>query len=472
MTRNLIFGLLLTTFNLFAQTEPVITVSLLANDKIADVNIDQDKYIKRVGELLDLMKKEFKGIPQDQKIAVLVVSHKVGKPTIEFYSKPKIIADKEQHFLKEVNSMNFENTKLVDFPILLNVNVKDGIVNNEFKEIILPVEKTKKEYENASLKRKYELNKIWATNEVLPVLSAYQTIVDDKFLGVKSFGTLISKTNFSESQNTSILTSKNADYWRANLEMEIGNQLIPATKIFTHISRGEFDYAMKYLEIVRMFSDPKSTTDIYLNELNWRLRVFNQQLSSDIGKGISEHDKGNYQKAISTYNNILLDYPNSAWALYEIYYSQNTLDVKNDKMKTEDRTSWDNSKIKIYQCNPLYNMDVRANNAKEGYLLFRRQEISELFKSKDEKLNDIYKYADISMDLEIYDFAAQLFWYSFTFSKDNNKALNRFLYCLEKLGVSNLKQNFKGDFTKEFEKIEIDKTKEMKKSAMYKSFKE
>ncbi len=461
---------LIANLNLYAQAEPEITISLLANDKIADVNIDQEKYIKSLGGALDLIKKEFKGISYDQKIAILIIGHKAGKPTIEFYSKPKINADKEQHFLKEINSLEFENTKIVDFPILLHVNIKEGVLGTEFKDIILPKARVVRDYENADLKQKFEINKAWATNEVLPVLGAYQIIVEDKFLGVKNLGTLVSKTNFSDKQDITALANKNPDYWRAILEMNLGNQLIPATKIFMHISQGEFDYALKYLEIVKLFSDPKSTANDYLSELSWRLDLFNQQLNTEIGNGIKEHDKGDYQKAITAYRSILNNYPNSAWALYELYYSQNALDIKNNKIKLEDRTNWDNAKVKIYYSNPLYNMDVRASNAKEGYLLFRRQEISKLFKNKDKRISDIYEYADISMDLGIYDFAAQLFWFSFTKSNENNKALSKFLYCVEKLGVSNLKQNFKGDFEKEFKKIDAEKEKEMTESPFYKAF--
>jgi tetratricopeptide (TPR) repeat protein len=474
MKLKIFFVILITSIaglNISAQTDPEITVTLLANDKIADVNIDQGKYIKNVGQVIDLMKTEFKEYSKDQMIAVLIVSHKSEKPTVEIYSKPKINADKEQHFLNSVNSLQFENTRLVDFPILLSLNIKNGDLSGDFKNVVLPTQKIKDDYEKADLKKKYDLNKSWATSQVLPVLAAYETIVDDKFLGVKNFGSLVTKTNFSENQNITKLTSNNSDYWRATLEMSVGNQLIPVTKIFMLISQGELDYAMKYLEIVQLFSDPKTIPNDYLKELSWRLKLFNQQLQAEIGNGIAEHDKGNYEIAISTYKSILNDYPNSAWTLYESYYSQNALDTKDGKGNATDRSDWDDAKIKIFKANPLYNMDVRASNGKEGYLLFRRQEINSLFKSNDERISDIYKYADISMDLGVYDFAAQLFWYSYIYGKDNKKALNRFLYCLEKLGVTDIKQNFKGDFEKEFKKIDNEKEKEMTKSAIYKAFK-
>ena len=67
---------ILTEMNLFAQSEPEISMNLLANDKIADINIDYDKFVKSFTETVKLTKKEFFGISKDQKIALLIVSHK------------------------------------------------------------------------------------------------------------------------------------------------------------------------------------------------------------------------------------------------------------------------------------------------------------------------------------------------------------------------------------------------------------
>jgi len=463
---------LLAGMNLFAQSEPEISMNLLANDKIADVNLDYDKFVKSFTEAVKLLKTEFPGISKDQKIALLIVSHKTGDPTFKFYSKPGIDISKEQKILTQIKALKFENTRLVDFPILMTINVKPDEINTTFNEIISPVEKANEEYKLADLKRKSELNKAWATNEVLPVLAAYQTIVDDKFLGVKNFGNLIARTNFSEVQNTFKLADNNSDYWRACMEMSGGNEIIPETKIFMYVSQGEFDYAMKYLEIIKIFASKTSNVEHYLKELSLRLELFNSQLNEEIKKRIAEHDKGNFQNAINVYAGISDNYPNSAWALYENYFSQNALDIKNKKITIKDRVDWDKAKINIYRCNPLYTMDVRATTGKESYLIARRGEITLLFKNKDEIMNDIYNYADISMDLGVYDFAAQLFWYSFTYTKNKNtSSLNKFLYCIDKLGVTDLKQVFKGNFEKEFRKIDSEKEKEMKESDSYKVIK-
>lgn len=474
MRKKNIFYLLiifLTTLNLFAQKEAELSVAFLANDKISKVNVDEGKFIESFKKITDLTNKEFAGISENQKIALLIVFHKIEKTTFELYSNPKINTGKQTDFLKKLNTLNLENTKLVDFPMLISINSKFEDIQNDFKDLVVPAEKDALEYQNANLKQKYELTKNYAIKEVLPVLSAYQIIVEDKFAGVKNFGNLVTKTDFTKNQDITTLTSKNSDFWRAGMEMELGNQLIPITKIFTLVSQGEFDHALKYIEIVRIFSNPKTYANDYLITLIEKLQTFNKELNAEIQKGIEEHDKGEFEKAIAVYSEILKSYPNSAWVNYELFYSQNALDVKTGKTDLKNRESWDKSKTTIYKHNPLYNMDVRANNGKEGYLLFRRNSINDLFKNKEEKLNDIYKYADIAMDLGVYDFAAQLFWYSFSYDKNAVDSLYKFLYCLEKLDVKNLKENFKGNFKKEFEKIEKEKEIEMTSSKIYKSFK-
>lgn len=467
------FILILVYGNAFSQNNKAeLMINLLSNDRIADVNINQEKFINSIAKISDYCKSNFNELPKTQKVGILIVVHKEGKPTYSIYSDPKIDISLKKKTLKELNKLKIENTKLVDFPIFISINSKNNGEISDFKEFTSPSELKLTEYKNADLQTKIKLNKEYAITEVLPILSAYQVIVDEQFIGVKKFGQLIQKTNFNKNQNIHKITSQNNNYWRATLEMDKGNQLIPITKIYTLVSQGEFDYAKKYIEILRSFSNPKTISDEYLESINYRLNLFNQDLEKEINKGIIEHDKGKYQKAIDVYKGILKIYPNSSWALYEKYYSENALKLKNETVSLEDKKDWNFAKLEIYKHNPLYNMDVRASNGKEGYLLFRRQEISSLFKNKDEKLSDIFKYAEIASDLGVYDFSAQLFWLTATFDNENSqKSINNFLYCIDKLGNTELKSNFKGDFKKLFKQIEKEKKNKMEKSSIYKSMK-
>lgn len=459
------------SFSIFAQEELDLTIGILGNEKIVDVNLNKEKFIKSISDVIDVIKKEYASIPKNQKVAIVIDFQKSGFPKFDFHFNPKMESKLEEKVITKINQLNIENPKFVNFPILILINSKYENSKNYFDELILPNENINKQYINASLKEKFDLNKKYAT-EIIPLLAAYQINVDDQFSGVKGFGNQINDLNFNDKQDEFKLTSQNSNYWRASMEMAVGNQLIPITKVFILASQGEFDQALKYMEILIAFSDPKTIPNDYLNELMDRIQTFQKELNEKIQKGIIEHDKENYKEAIAIYQSILQEYPNSAWAKYELYYSNNALKIKNNEIKIDDRTDWDSIKADIYKSNPLYNMNVRASNGKEGYLMFRRAEIGNLFQKKEERINDLIKYANIAMDLEVYDFAAQLFWLTNNYKNEEKNLIFKYLYCLEKLGVTDLKELFKGDYKKEFKKIENEKDKEMKNSKIYNTFKD
>jgi tetratricopeptide (TPR) repeat protein len=474
--KAILFSLsLMFNFYIWAQVSPKeeldLAIEILSRDNIADVNIDQTKYISYISNVTVELKKAFSETSTNQKVGVLMISHKTGATTFEVYSEPEIEIESKTKLLNSLSELKVENTKICDFPILFTINLKGTRFKEVFKTVSLPDDKARTEFERADLKTKSDLLKKWSVEEALPVISAYQVKVDDKFAGVKNLGKLLNELDFNHEHSVQNSLNNNTNYWRAVLEMEHGNQLVPLAKIAFLVSQSQFDYAGTYLDIVNMFAADKTIALSYLQELNWRLVAFNKQLTNEINKGIALHDQAKYQEAIEIYSSILKSYPNSAWANYELYYSQNALEVQQGKVSKDDRTLWNKAKPIIFKCNPMYGMDVRASNGKEGYLLFRRQSISDLFKDGDQKLKDVYKYADIAMDLEVYDFAAQLFWLSASFDKNAENALYKFLYCLEKLEVTDIKNNFKGNFEKEFKKIETKKEKEMKASPIYKSFK-
>lgn len=469
MKKVLLLILLSVNAVLFAQKKPEVSLALLGNDKITEVNlVDQERFLDNVKETIDAIQNEFSEINDSQKIAVYFNFHKTGQPTIEIYSDPKISIEKQKKCLEIFRTIKFENTKLVDFPMVYLLNTSFDKNNTGFKDFVYPGDKIRQEYEKADLKTKTALNKAFAI-EVLQILSAYETKVDDKFAGVKNFGKLVEKTNFNNPQDISKLTSNNSDYWRATMEMSQGNHLIPITKAFMLTSQGEFDYAFKYLELLKIFSDKDSSVNSYLVDLYNRIYILNESLNLEIQKGIAEHDKENYEKAIAIYTEILNNYPNSAWAKYELYYSQNTLNLETKKTDLDNRKLWDKSKTNVYKSNPLYPMDIRASSGKEYYLLSRRMSISNLFKDEKKFLDDVVEYANIASDLEVYDFAAQFYW--ITLPHDKN-VLSKYLYCLEKLGAPKMKENFKGDFKKEFRKLETEKEKRITESEEYKTFKD
>lgn len=458
---------LLVSLTGFSQ-DSKLTVAILGDQTIAEVNIDTDEFMTGIKALMDKVEEEGNALPGSYRLAVMVTLHKDAVADFEVYSKPMLDLDKVNAILKKLRAVKMGRAKFIDFPVAIGFNVGK---NFEEIEIVSPYDKIVKEYEEADLAQKVLLNKQWAA-EHLPVLIAFESSVEDKFKGVKDFGVELSKLDFSKKQNIKSLTDNNHNYWRATMEMSSGNLIIPVTKILMLMSQGEFDYAYKFAEILPMFSENTTTATVYLREINQRLGIFDDLLQQEIGKGIVLHDKGSYDDAIAVYKAILSQYPNSAWTMYEVYFSENAKGVKEGKVKLEDRAEWDNAKIAIYSANPLYNMDIRANTGKEAYLLYRRFEMSTLFKNKDERLKDVFEYADIAMDLGVYDFAAQLFWLTANYDKDaSEKSLLRYMYCLERLGIKDLKDNFNYDYQEAFITIEKEKEDVMKNSQAYQEMK-
>lgn len=468
-----LFASLVLSPSFFSQKDNFpMAIHLLANDDISEINVDSDAFLEYMKQITDLCRNTFNKVKKKQKIGLFVSIHPSGATSFELYAYPKLDEQVSNKFISDLKAIKVVNTKLVDFPIFFAINGnKDGSLS-DFPDFVTPENKKLLMFQNADLKGKYEQLKEFAVNEVLPVLAAYLLKAEDKYEGVRNLGKLISSTNFKENQDVEKLLNGNKDYWRAVLEMNVGNQLIPVTKVFSLVASGEIDYANKFIEILPMFSSEKSLASKYMQRLKIRTKLFYAEITNQIKIGIAEHDKGNFQKAISIYDNILSAYPNSAWALYEKYFSENEERISKDKEALIDGSHWDKAKIEIYKHNPLYDVDVRASNGKEAYLIFRRQEINKLFQKKEEALTDLFKYAEIAMDLNAYDYAAQLFWLSATHNKSSfEKSLHYFLYCLDKLGENEIKSNFKGDFKKIFKSIDEKRDDEMKQSFIYKAMK-
>ena len=177
----------------------------------------------------------------------------------------------------------------------------------------------------------------------------YETNVDPKFEGVLDVGRILEKGEYFNND-----IEKKSSYWRAIMEMSVGNQLIPFTKICVHIVKGEFDKAKRLLYVIKFFSDESTLSAILHEEISTKINLLTEELSDAINAGIALHDKGKYKEAVSHYETLMKVFPNSAWLNYELYFSK-TFDIKD--IKEADR-EWYKSKEIIYSCDPMYHMDA------------------------------------------------------------------------------------------------------------------
>ena len=121
---------------------------------------------------------------------------------------------------------------------------------------------------------------------------------------------------------------------------------------------------------------------------------------------------------------------------------------------------WPEARAAILACDPLYQMMAEAQGQEETYRLVLRLEINSLFKDRDKAARDLLRYADIARDLDVYGFAAMVYWNILTAVKPEDYAgrepLEDFLYCLEQLGVKTIKENFRGDHAAAFARIKAE----------------
>ena len=467
-----LLGILQQTSN--AAEKPELSIQLLTNELIMEANIDTDQltpWLKQsIAKAEEIAAKESK--PRD--VAIMTTIHKSRQATIQVSARPKYSPEETQAYTKELQKITSPKSRYCDSSILFLLQANGGCKDTQMEftpPIITPDEKTRQIFTSSSLEEKKALLQNWTKDQVIPILAHFTSSVDAKFEGVLAVGKILTPRDYSNKKNVADLTDSNSEYWRAVVEMSGGNQLIPACKIFMYVATGKFDIARKYLQVINLFSDRKNLAGHYLSELKWRLDDFFTVLNKEIQAGIALHDRKEYQLAIEHYKKILAAYPNSAWANYELYFSDITL---NQYKKDALDKKWDQYKQIVYSSDPLYTVNVRASTGKEAYLLFRRKLIEQLFKDKESIRQDVVKYADIALDLQEYGFAGQLYWLIFTsFEKDlynDRNMLAHFLYCLDKLGDTFIKQNFKGDFTKEFKKIEEQRQTLMKESTFYNVF--
>jgi len=455
-----------------AQSEVEMQIQLLTSDLIAEVNLDQKPFIEWVGAINDIIESELVKEPGDHEVVVLITLHQKQPATISVNARPAISEVRMKGLLAGLQQPLTPNTRITDYSFSISSKVNSGCPDESMAftpPLVYPWEAEFNAFNQMNLAAKKAALEDWVKQEVIPITAQFTNSVDAKFEGVLYVGSVLSEKKF-EKETTEKLTDQNPNYWRANMEMSQGNQMILFAKIAMFLANGEFDKAERLLFLLPFFSNENSLPIVYLEPLQGKMDLITAELNAAIEKGIALHDVGKYEEAVTYYESLLKVFPKSAWLNYEHYFSSAAM----LKESSDSEALWIKSKGVIYECDPLYPLDIKAKTGKEGYLLFRRQEIKMLFQSKESLKADFLNYADIALELENYGYAAQMYWLIVSYfpeeDHDNRDMLAHYLYCLDKLGDKTTIQNFKGDFEARFAQVEAERLEAMKNSTMYNVF--
>lgn len=451
------------------------SIVFITSEVIAEENFSRDAFITWIKAVQQSMGELMKSEKGDNVVKIIARWAKDRKCSYDISTCPANdkLVETAGSALKKVESpvANFTS-----FEIMLSFRFNEGCsAPDVFNPVISTAgEQMIKELSTQSLQQRKETIRHWALNEAIPVLSHFTRSVDAQFAGVRETGGILQRKSFLNGRVNDV-TDNNALYWRGVMEMGKGNMIIPISKVFMHVANDEFDLARRYLGMLFRFADKESLASHYLLDLNKYLDLFYKCHDSLMREGITLHDNMKYDQAIQKYNSILAAYPNSAWARYELYFSTS---YKNNPGKSADKTSelWNKHKDAVYGADPLYPMGGAANNAKDGFILFRHIAVKDLFADSKKLKEDLITYADIALDLGSYAFAGHLYWYLLTlFPEEKFRGHNflvYYLYSLEKLGVTGPRAFFKDDFSKEISSLDKERDEAMKKDPLYKSFKE
>jgi hypothetical protein len=293
----------------------------------------------------------------------------------------------------------------------------------------------------------------------IPTLAANARQADEKFLGVRHMAALLPTLDYHQPLAVDALAFRNSDYWRGVMEMVPGNHLVAAIPVFLFAANGELDQANRLGNILLTFSAKGAIADNLLREFSDRYQSYRKLLESEINRGIALHDRGHYREAIALYRAILSADPFSAWARYELFFS--TLHSGGPQAMLEEmkkKALWNAAAEEIYHSDPLYAVQFSAQRGKNFGALRDRLDLRLLSeKPPKEPAQYVSQYADLALKLEAYSYAAHLYWFSLGAKETDlpfEQKLARFLYCLEKLGVSDLKSTFKGDFPSAFDLLD------------------
>ncbi len=466
--------LLILLFNsvlIYSQSEVKLDFQLLTSDLIAEVTLERDPFFKWIKNIKSELNGQLQKIKGNKNYAIVITLHPDSEATVSISTKPQPEKKEIEKLLQIFQRNKAPHTKISDYSFAIFAKVNKGCKKDVdySPALLLPLDRKIAAFEKLSLAEKKKSLQKWIRKEVLPILTWYEISVDQKFEGVYNMGKVLKQKKYLKTK-VEDLTDKNPDYWRAIMEMGVGNQLLLFTKACLYIEKGEFDKANRLLFVMSIFSKAETLAEVFYEEISIKLKMIRKELADEINIGIALHDKGKYKSAIKHYKKLLKIFPYSAWLNYEIYYSK-VAGLDSEKLQKE----WEKAKEVIFTCDPLYHMNVIIKSGREAYLFFRRQEVNELFHSNKNFETDFIKYADIAFDLEYYGFAAQLYWLIFSSfpeeAYEGKNILAYYLYCLDKLGYKDSLKIFEGDFKSEFPKIEKEREKIMKESSAFKAFK-
>jgi hypothetical protein len=449
----------------------VASMVILTPIEIASVAMGEPEALGNwVKPILEGVETKFAGETGRRTLVVQVTMHPDREADVAVAGRPVPSDAETEAISKLVDRSTAPRSRIVD--VVLHVVAKiNGGDPHEGQPLSPPLpdpmERRLAELHAKSSSEQLALIENWARTEAIPLLALMASSADPKFVGVRNLGDTLKSLDRDRPIDVLALTDKNPDYWRAMLEMGSGIPLILAVRVALLAGNGQVDAAQRVVRIFAPFDRNKSAASAVIRVFTALSDDFSQDIASRIRKGIGLHDAGKLDAALDVYDGVLKDDPHSAWAHYERFQ---TMLVKSNHAGDPEPAApdWAAARKAILDSDPLYPSMASAASPDELYDLLLRKETAELFQDRSKSVADLLRYADIAVDLGQPGFAAMIYWNVLSNVRPRDyrdrNLIEDLLYCMEQLGVKELKTNFKGDHAAEFARIDAERSKRRRES--------
>ncbi len=401
-TYLLLFAYLVLNVRQVAASELVIISKPLDHSGLITANFDSLEYATYQRNFEDTVRSFFSQFNTKLELKIIQTFDQNLDPYFTFSSKPILTDSLRSALEKKLTQLTPINARYLSFSNQYSLVLNGGITARDMlflPELSDPRQLRQNDYAFLDIKKNYEAVQSWIRTSALPLLIELMSSHPER---------LYSNTNvpfdFSgDAKQTALelITNANFDlFYRSSLpNFEDNPQLLIAIKTMRLAAKGQFDYAQLYIAMVYNFESRNSLVRYILDELSWRLAYYFRLEGLLLAAAESQTNPNEKHALIDS---ILTVNPLSTGALYA------TIDPTRNHLTSSYPYL---SQWQAYSTsNPMYIFTRQSASKKEAYQNYLRITSYDLFMDPETYANAHAHYASLALEIEEYDFAADLYW--------------------------------------------------------------
>jgi hypothetical protein len=444
------------------------TVAFLQTTNMAAINSRDPAALGAWGSpIMDSLEKILETVDLDQPLIVAITLSPRDEPSFGITPSKQLSPEVRQKITDTLAGQTPPRPRFVDCCLAFDYHPRgmQGRDDPGIPASLYPAWRESRQYQNASLAEKVQMIAKWSREQVVPLLAGAASQVDPNFAGVRAFGSEVLSLKMGGKIDVEKITFRNPNFWQAVMEMTPRDVTILACQISLFAANGELDKAGRLLKFMPDVSGRDHLACLLLAKLGGRMRGVETATGKRIEQGIQLFDSQQYQKAVAVYESIVKDNPSSAAAQHELMLTRVKMTGSGEVARDYD--------ARVYGRDPLYpTAPVHVATGERLYRGLLRRSIRDLFRDEAKWREDYARYAQIALDVGEYGYAAMLYWELFTrVTPGDAEAMRHCLYCLERLGVPQIKAHFKPELSTGFDKIDQARRKRMEENPAYKAMK-